>query len=506
MKRDFSASPWLVGVVLAAGAVVAVVGAGVRPAWRAVQARYATGHAGFDPGLRAVGGEHCGTCHLASAGYEPLAQEPFAAHPAVGHDPLDFGCVPCHGGDGASLAPHTAAAYGRDPPLPGRLAWAACLHCHDPRREELASFPALGALQARLETSMRETGCPACHRSAGRGGLVGPDLSAFAATPVSDPTAPYGGRRGQAERQLEDPLSLQPAARMPTPDLEPDEREALAAWLSLLGRTRGVDAWLPTGALDPEDGAALYTWFCGPCHGEDGEGLERGRRPGAVPALASPLWLAYAPPELLRATLEGGRDGALMEGFRAEGAVPILSEAEVDALLEHIDSGALVTERDAATYARVAAGSCATCHTLREDYLAGRSEAEQVAILAEHPWRWGLDDWLDDEGLDLGDCGEDVEDAEGQRMRVDAGEHLYTGLCVHCHDDPAEAPPGQAPAAPSLRGALTRQHFDAGYLLAGAVMGRADAPPTKWRHQGITEGEYTAVQLACLARWLEANP
>lgn len=506
VTRDFSASPWLIGAVAAAAVAVGVLAAGHHPGWRAVQARYAEPHPDFEPGLRLAGGEACGTCHLAGAGYEPLDAAPFAAHPAVGHDPLDFGCVPCHGGDGASLAWHDAAAYGRDPPLPGWLAWAACLHCHDPLREDLSAFPAVDTLRVGLEASLRAGGCPACHRSTGRGGLVGPDLARFGATPVSDPTAPWGGRRDQAKLQLEDPLAVQPAARMPTPDLDPDEREVLAAWLSLLGRPQGEGAWHPAEGLDPADGEALYAWFCRPCHGQDGQGLERGSRPGAVPALASPLWRTYVPPDLLRATLRKGRDGALMEGFLAEGAAPILEEAEVDTLLEHIASDALPGDLDEGSYERVAAGSCATCHALREDYLAGRSEPDKVAFLAEHPWRWALADWLDDEGLELGDCSEEALDEEGRPQRVDAGERLYTGLCVHCHDDNAEAPVGQAPAAPSLRGALAREHFDAGYLLAGAVLGRADAPPTKWRHQGITAGEYTPVQLGCLVRWLEANP
>jgi mono/diheme cytochrome c family protein len=225
-----------------------------------------------------------------------------------------------------------------------------------------------------------------------------------------------------------------------------------------------------------------------------------------VPALASPLWLAYVPPALVRATVRQGREGSQMEGFASDDAEPILQGAEVDAVLDVVLTGGLAAEADPATRARVAAGSCEACHPRRGDYVDGRDESARAAFLSDHPWRWSLADWLTDEGLALGDCAEEVEREDGSRARVHGGERLYGALCVGCHEDPERAPPGQEPAAPALRGVLRREHFDVGYLLAGLILGRADAAPVKWRHQGITRAEYTAEQLACVARWLEETP
>lgn len=508
VTRDAWARPRLVGLVALAGAATALLLLRSTPAWRAVQGRYRADRASFEIGLRTAAGEHCATCHLAGAGYEPLAEAPFQAHPEVGHDPLELGCTPCHGGDAASLALHDRAAFGRDPPLPGWLAWAACLRCHDPADGELDPWPQVAAFRGVLGEAFDGAGCAACHRLVGRGGLVGPDLTAFGATPVSDPTAPWAGRFEQASLQIEDPGAAQPAPRMPTPDLDLVEREALAAWLSLAGRAAAPTAWDPV-APEPDGGqggAVVFARFCSPCHGAEGEGRERGRPPGAVPALASPLWLTYAPPDLVRHAVREGRDGSQMEGFRAEGAAPILTDGEVEAVLDLVLGGRLDPTPDAVERDRVAAGACATCHPLRADHLAGRGDAGRAAYQVEHPWRWTLADWEADEGFAHGDCAEDLALKDGTHARVHAGERLYGTLCVGCHEDPKRAPAAQEPSAPALRGALRRPHFDAGYLLASVVLGRSDAAPVKWRHQGVLAAEYTPRRLACLAAWLEEQP
>jgi len=517
----FTASPWLLLVVLACGAGAVVLGVQDRPDWRVMQDRYERAVPDFEPGLRAApigpvaspppdGREYCSSCHLAGAGYAAMAELPFADHPDVGHDPLEFGCTPCHRGDAGSLALHDTPVFGRDVPLGGEQTWTACLHCHDAtvEAELLAPWPAVAERQALLADLIGRHGCLACHTAGSRGGLVGPELDDFGANPVSDPTAVFGGRLEQATMQLEDPVALQPASTMPTPELDSSEREVLATWLSLLGHLREGNhgAWVP-GAPDPQACVGeTYSWFCQPCHAEDSGGLERGRPPGAIPALASELWLSYTSPELIRHTIERGRGGSLMEGFRPSEGTPILTERELDAIVDHIRDAGLVQQPDAETYARVATGSCEACHPLRMDYLEGRDVELPSSLLADHPWRWSLEDWLADEGLDIDSCDVDAEDDEGQTIVVHAGEQLYDDLCVHCHEDPERGPRSDEPSAPALRGFFERPHHDAGYLLASVVLGRPDAPPGKWRHQGITAGEYTPTQLACLARWLEANP
>ncbi len=511
--KGFAASPWLLAAVASSAILSALMATRDRPAWQQVQAEYAQANAGFELGLRAMPArvspgtaadsqEYCSSCHLAGAGYEPLQDEPFAAHADVWHDPLELGCTPCHKGDPGALELHEGAAYGMDAPLPGSLAWAACLHCHDPATspEAFAPWPALVQARAELAASLEGGGCAGCHRIGGRGGLVGPDLLDFGQRVVADPTAPYDCALGWAQQQLEDPHALQQAARMPTPDLDSEQRQLLAAWLSLLGHLQRdqQEGWQPTAPGAALDAERLYATFCGACHGPSGGGRERGRAPGAVPALASTLWLSYTSEELLRQVLSQGRPGSLMEGFASDepGREPILEPAELDALLELLHSGALAPQPGAASEAP---GSCELCHFQRSEYL----DLPDPLALSEHPWTWDLDAWLQDEGFETGDC---QLPADGEAAATHSGEQLYTSLCVHCHEDSQLGPVGNEPAAPVLRGALQREHFDAAYLLGSVVIGRPDAAPIKWRHQGITAGEYGAQQLACLVSWLEANP
>jgi mono/diheme cytochrome c family protein len=520
-RVQFSASAWLLLAVATSAVAAAVLGAGDKPDWLRVQQRYAVEHPDFEIALRAAplgpvtastpdGQEYCASCHLAGAGYEPAAGLIFAAHPAVGHDPLELGCVPCHGGDPGSTDLHDRAAFGRDAPLPGAQAWVACLQCHDAQAqgELLAPWPAVADAQAQLAALLADHGCQACHQLGARGGLVGPELRAFGASPVPDPTAPYDGRRAQAQLQLEDPRSLQPAARMPTPDLDDEQRALMATWLGLQGQVTDLDQdrWRPGAPQQAPCPGEIYGWFCMPCHGDGGGGLERGRPPGAVPALASALWLAHTSPEMVRHIIARGRPGSLMEGFLGDEGEPILTEGELEDLVDHILTGGLVQRPDRESFRRVASGSCETCHPLRSDYLDGRGPAERAAFLQDHPWRWSLEDWIADEGLEIDACEQQIQDGEGALTTVHTGEQLYLDLCIHCHHDPAHLPADREPSAPRLRGWFQREHHDAGALLASLVLGRPDAPPVKWRHQGITAGEYTPTQLACISRWLEDNP
>jgi mono/diheme cytochrome c family protein len=520
--REFNASPWLLLAVLASAVGAAALGARDLPDWQTVQRAYQRHDPAFDIALRATplgpvakrthdAQEYCTSCHLTGAGYAAADGLVFAAHPPVGHDPLELGCTPCHGGDPASTAFHDEPTFGHPTPLTGQQAWTACLLCHDAEADDdaLEAFADPQLLQRQLGRGVEyDGGCQACHQLGARGGLVGPDLRGFGATPVSDETAPYASRLEQARLQLEDPRALNPAGTMPVPDLGDQEREQVAQWLALQGHITDQDqgAWRPGRDDRLLCSEALYHLLCQPCHGEHMEGRERGRAPGAVPALGSALWRAYASPDMVRHVIQEGRPGSLMEGFRPREGQAILREAELDALVDlALDGGDLVQSRPG-ELERIARDSCIACHPLREDYLEAVPPEDRSAYLPEHPWRWSLEDWLEDEGLRVDSCDELAEAEDGAPVTVHAGERLYDQLCVHCHDDGERSPQRREASAPALRGFFEREHHDAGYLLASVVVGRADAPPIKWRHQGVTAGEYTPTQLACLARWLEKNP
>ncbi len=137
----------------------------------------------FVPQLHAA--DRCISCHVGMAAGETALAEPalFRAHPKVVHDPAEFGCVVCHGGQGR--ATEEADAHGKvehwpQPMLPLRYSYAGCGSCHTHLRVPNVAEVARGrALIERYD-------CLACHALDGRGGtlrpgaggaVVAPDLS-----------------------------------------------------------------------------------------------------------------------------------------------------------------------------------------------------------------------------------------------------------------------------------------------------------------------------------------
>jgi mono/diheme cytochrome c family protein len=135
-----------------------------------------------NPGLGVS--DRCISCH---AGMGPGEQgvtghKAMAPHKPVVHDPAEYGCTVCHGGQG--LATEQADAHGTvrfwpEPMTPKRYAWAGCGTCHAPLGvPEREAFEAARLAFERLD-------CLACHKLDGRGGLIraggggmeGPDLS-----------------------------------------------------------------------------------------------------------------------------------------------------------------------------------------------------------------------------------------------------------------------------------------------------------------------------------------
>lgn len=117
--------------------------------------------------------DRCVSCHVSMAAGEQNATGPGQRpHPNVVHDPGEFGCTACHGGQGrATLAAdaHGAVHFWPEPMLPVRSSEAGCGTCHAtagvPRREVLNQW---GGTFERLD-------CRACHRMDGRGGTIRPD-------------------------------------------------------------------------------------------------------------------------------------------------------------------------------------------------------------------------------------------------------------------------------------------------------------------------------------------
>jgi mono/diheme cytochrome c family protein len=108
--------------------------------------------------------DRCGSCHLAAAGAAPLDGELFAAHPPVPHDPRQFGCTVCHGGQGratSAVAAHGHVPHWDEPMLPRGFAQAGCGTCHSGLKIGAQKLVEKGAKVA------AEVKCDGCHRAGG---------------------------------------------------------------------------------------------------------------------------------------------------------------------------------------------------------------------------------------------------------------------------------------------------------------------------------------------------
>lgn len=220
------------------------------------------------PALGAM--DRCVSCHVGMTPGEPSIQghPVFGSHPPVVHDPAEFGCVTCHGGQGRATT--TDAAHGRvphwpQPMIPRAAAYAGCGTCHThvevPNRNRLERG---GRLIERLD-------CLACHSLDGRGGLDRPGR-----TPVTGPDLSRVGATGYQQTWYSDHLDR--------------HREASAGpWLESFapipaGDVNELNVYLRSRVGAPglvEAKAVFHSLGCRGCHrvsgvgGDDGPDLSR---------------------------------------------------------------------------------------------------------------------------------------------------------------------------------------------------------------------------------------
>jgi mono/diheme cytochrome c family protein len=118
--------------------------------------------------------DRCVSCHVSMAsGEQNVTGAPvLVPHRPVVHDPAEYGCTVCHGGQGR--ATERADAHGQvefwpEPMLSASRSEAGCGTCHAP-----VGVPSKAVLNAARATFER-LDCLACHRVDGRGGTLRPD-------------------------------------------------------------------------------------------------------------------------------------------------------------------------------------------------------------------------------------------------------------------------------------------------------------------------------------------
>jgi mono/diheme cytochrome c family protein len=340
----------------------------------------------FVPHLGVV--DRCVTCHAGIA--DPRMQDqpqPYTTHPGDYlriHDPDKFGCTVCHEGQGRATTiddAHGVVPHWDYPRLAASHVRSSCAKCHLEsdlfgedgllrKADGDDPSPSAEVLLRGHELAASE-GCQGCHKIAGLGGMLGPDLTYVGSKTRHDFDFSHFHH---GERQVPDwleahflePASISPGSLMP-PVGNAEDAEALTAYMmSLQPRHAGVIT-SEADPVTPDSGAALYAKYCSACHGENGEATDV---PGInTPALNNLDTLSVAGDDFYRFIVERGRSGSLMPAW-GEGHGN-LGRDEIDRIvayirgwqptrvrLDDVDS-AQGDAREGRAYYR---GMCAGCH------------------------------------------------------------------------------------------------------------------------------------------------
>jgi mono/diheme cytochrome c family protein len=209
--------------------------------------------------------DRCTTCHLGlnEAGLADVNQQPFRKHPAIPHSLDGFGCVICHGGQGAATTvaeAHHSERAGEEPILPARYIESGCGQCH---QNALSGTPQLN-LGRRILTRY---GCVHCHS------ITLPDGAKVVATDHPPSLAHIADKttREWIYTWLKDPQAYAASTTMPNYKLSDADASDISAYLvSTSTQQAGDTAAAGTKSAaqtDPAAGPSLYgESFCSSCH------------------------------------------------------------------------------------------------------------------------------------------------------------------------------------------------------------------------------------------------
>jgi len=175
------------------------------------------------------------------------------------------------------------------------------------------------------------THCAVCHGDKGTGGVGIPLALPSFLESVDDDFLRKTIRHGRPGRVM-------PAF----PALSDAQLNAIVSFIrGWSGKPVPVFSYKPLKG-SPEHGRELYVSYCARCHGAEGEGgkgtgvtfSRRRDLPIIAPALNNPGFQAAASDEMIRHTLEYGREGTPMRSFLVQG----LSEEDINDLVSYIRS------------------------------------------------------------------------------------------------------------------------------------------------------------------------
>ena len=249
--------------------------------WRIYQRRYlsfirdrgdaVTLRRHFQPGIQQVWlpelgvVDRCTTCHegLNEASLVDVSTQPFRRHPVVPHSLTAFGCVLCHGGQGAATSvaeAHFSSRAGESPILPSRYIEAGCGQCH---QNALLGTPQLNEGRQILA----RYGCVHCHS------VKLPDGSSMTASDHPPPLLHIADKttREWLFSWLKDPQAYAASTTMPNYKLSDADASDISAYLISSSTPQVGDTFTaavkPVSDADPSAGPTLYgESFCASCH------------------------------------------------------------------------------------------------------------------------------------------------------------------------------------------------------------------------------------------------
>jgi mono/diheme cytochrome c family protein len=467
--------------------------------------------------------DRCVTCHLGMGAATPLpGHRLFGAHPAIPHDPREYGCTICHGGQGRATtkdAAHGFIDHWDEQMLERRHVGAGCGSCHD-------QFPE-APLRVLNEGSrlVERLDCLSCHHVDGRGHGTGPDLT-------------YVGLRGSNAGWRATHLSFAPIAD--------SDLETVNQFLrSRVGAPRVVEAR-----------ALAATRGCLGCHklngigGDEGPALDTvGRKP-----IGDLNFAHVSGPQTFTNYL---RQHFLDPAGVFPGSTMVTqtyTDAEVDLLVEWVLSlrsravpvnfqpkdrvrrTVLGETRGRMSAEDVFGAYCAACHgAAGEGRTVGTSEARFPAIGSADFLAVASDDFIvstvktgrpgrrmpalaaQGGAIDETDvrgvvawlrsrhAGEPRPDVRallagaigGSPGSADAGAAIYLRACAGCHGPNGEGRVGPALANPAFRQAATTE-----YIASTVLLGRRGTPMPSFASDSVSYSRLTASEALDVAAFV----